>query len=186
MDRKTLLSSAGILVLFVVAAVLGVSLPEQAEPLAVERGALLCATESGNCVESWNGSDIVTYSDAGSTQTALIDGATGAATFANDVTVDDVFNVDENDNAQTGAQTLVPTATYYQFSPTSVLTLTISTTGVLEGDFLILHNLVTTSTTIADTGATVGGGVVTLGQDDLAMFIYGDGVWIEIASPDNS
>jgi len=46
--------------------------------MAIERGALLCATEDGNCVESWNGADIVMYSDDGSTQTFAVDGATGA------------------------------------------------------------------------------------------------------------
>lgn len=47
------------------------------EARSIERGALLCATESGNCVESWNGSDLIMYSDAGSTQKYHVDGATG-------------------------------------------------------------------------------------------------------------
>jgi hypothetical protein len=46
-------------------------------PKAVERESVLCATEAGNCVESWNGSDIVMYSGAQSGQTLAIDGATG-------------------------------------------------------------------------------------------------------------
>ena len=58
---------------------------------SVERGGLLCATESGNCVESWNGSDVVLYSDAGSTTTFAVDGATGNLVSAGTVTVDNVI-----------------------------------------------------------------------------------------------
>lgn len=121
--------------------------------------------------------------------TLEVDGAVqfdGSVSATSDLLVDDTFSIDDTDSVITGAQTLVPTATFYQFSPVSVLTLTISTTGAVDGDFLILHNLVATTTTIVDTGATVGGGAITLAQDDLALFIFGDGVWIEIASPDNS
>lgn len=66
---------------FSVLLILSLLLASCATPRAlVNRGALLCATEAGNCVESWNGSDIIVYSDVGSTQTFLLDGATGNAT----------------------------------------------------------------------------------------------------------
>lgn len=58
----------------------------QPEPKAVERGSLLCASEEGNCVEAWNATDIVIYSDAGSTQKALIDGTDGSLNAAADYT----------------------------------------------------------------------------------------------------
>lgn len=54
---------------------------------ATDRGSLLCATEDGPCVESWNGSDIVVYSDAGGSQTFLVDGATGDVTVAGGLSV---------------------------------------------------------------------------------------------------
>ncbi len=88
--------------------------------------------------------------------------------------------------ALTGAQTLTPTVSYYQVSPTALLTLTLSTGGATDGDLLLIHNLVATNTNIVDTGATAGGGALDLAQDDLAGFIFGDGVWVELFSPDNS
>ncbi len=124
----------------------------------------------------------LTVEDTGLTVTAG-----GATVTAGDLTLSaGVLTTEESDNTTTGAQTLVPTRTYYHFAPTAVTTVTISTTGVIEGDWLILHNLVSTSTVIVDTTATQGGGNITLGQDDIAAFIFGDSVWVEMFSPDNS
>lgn len=51
---------------------------EVVQPESIERGGILCANIAGaNCVESWNGFDLVVYSDEGSTETLAIDGATG-------------------------------------------------------------------------------------------------------------
>lgn len=61
---------------------------------ATDRGSLLCATEDGPCVESWNGSDIVAYSDAGGSQTFLVDGATGDVTVAGGLSVTGAANID--------------------------------------------------------------------------------------------
>lgn len=120
------------------------------------------------------------------TQTGALTAAGGLTVDGGDAVVDDVFNTDENAYVLTGAQTLNPSATYYQMSPTATLTLTLGATGVNEGDFLVVHSLVATSTVIIDTGATQGGGNITLAADDLAVFVYGGAVWVEIASPDNS
>lgn len=108
------------------------------------------------------------------------------ATITGDLVVDDVFGIDELSNTDTGTTTLNPVSTYYQVAPVTVLTLTLGTTGVEVGDLLIVHNTVATTTTIVDTGATVGGSDVTLAANDLAVFIYGNSKWIEVASPDNS
>lgn len=110
----------------------------------------------------------------------------GSLTIATDLTVDDTFNIDDTDSALTGAQTITPTYSYLQVSPTAVLTITLGVPAACDGDFFIVHNLVTTSTVVVDTGATAGGGNITLGQDDPAGFICGDGVWVELFSPDNS
>lgn len=129
--------------------------------------------------------DALTASGAASFASTL--GVTGVASFADDVTVDDTFNIDDTDLAQAATYELVPTASYYQLAPLAASTLTISTTGALDGDILILHSVVATATTIADTTCTVGGTTVGLtGTGDMAIFIFGNGVWCEIVSPDNS
>lgn len=68
----------------------------------MERIGIRC-TSGGTCVESWNGSDIVLYSDQGSTQKVLIDGATGAGTWSGGQTVNNWVKV-----AATPAATATP------------------------------------------------------------------------------
>jgi hypothetical protein len=110
----------------------------------------------------------------------------GLNILSGSLTSDGILNLADTDSVLTGAQTITPTYSYLQVSPSAVLTLTLATGSATDGDILIIHNLVSTTTTVIDTGATQGGGNVTLGQDDPAIFIFGDGVWVEIASPDNS
>lgn len=69
----------------------------------VWRGGLLCATESGNCVESWNGSDIYVYSDQGSTQKFHVDGATG------NIDSEGTLTVEGSISSGTGAFTVADT-----------------------------------------------------------------------------
>lgn len=110
----------------------------------------------------------------------------GSLTVGADVTVDDTLNIDDTDSVIVGTQTITPSASYYQMSPVTALTLTLATGEASEGDLLIVHSMVSTNTIIIDTGATVGGSNITLSTNDLAMFIFGNGKWVEIASPDNS
>lgn len=134
--------------------------------------------------------DLTVGDDAAITGLATVGetlGVTGIATFGSDVIVDDVFNTDETAYTSVGAQTLVPTTTFYELAPVSVLTLTLSTALATEGDFLILASTVATDTTIVDTTCTVGGSTITLGSaGDMAVFLYTNSLWCEIASPDNS
>ena len=133
--------------------------------------------------------DLIVTDDSTLTDDVAIGGdltLTGGATLSGDVIIDDTINLDEVANTATGTTTITPTQTYYQFAPTAVLTLTLATGSAAVGDLLILHNTVATNTQIVDTGATVGGSVIDLGANDLAIFIYGNSKWIEIASPDNS
>ena len=117
--------------------------------------------------------------------------ALGTTHFTNleteDLIVDDTFNIDETASVIVGTQTLTPTATYYQMSPATTLTVTLATGSASDGDLLILQSLVATDTVIVDTTCTVGGAAITLGSaGDMAVFIFGNSLWCEIASPDNS
>jgi hypothetical protein len=110
-----------------------------------------------------------------------------SVTFADDVIIDDTLTLDIATNTSTGSQTITPTTTYLQLNPASTLTATLATGSAVNGDLLILHNIhASSSVVVVDTGATQGGGNITLGANDLAVFIYGNTKWIEIASPDNS
>lgn len=111
---------------------------------------------------------------------------TGSATVSADVTVDDTFNIDDTDSLITGTQSISVTASFYEFGPASVLTLTLDTDDVAVGDLLFITNVGSANVVIVDTGATQGGGNVTIGVDDSAVFIFSNSKWIEIASPDNS
>lgn len=115
--------------------------------------------------------------DANATPVWSVDSAGG-------VTQSGLVNLAPTAYLLTGAQTLTPTVSYYELAPATVLTLTLGTGSA--GDYLILANTVATSTVIVDTGATAGGGNITLGENDIAEFINIDGTWAEIASPDNS
>lgn len=77
---------------------------------ATERGSLLCATEDGNCVESWNGSDIVVYSDTGSTEKFSVDGATGNVVLAGGLTV--TGGITGTNVLTTGDQTIAGVKTF--------------------------------------------------------------------------
>jgi hypothetical protein len=117
--------------------------------------------------------------------------ATGGLTLADQLSVSSggadvtgIFGLPATAYTLTGAQTITPTTTYYELAPTSTLTATLA--GGTAGDLLILANTVTTSTIIVDTGATAGGGNITLGENDVAGFIKVDDTWAELFSPDNS
>ena len=123
---------------------------------AIERGALLCASESGNCVESWNGSDFIIYSDGGSTQKYHVDGATGnvdaegTANFAGAVTLQGAL--------QYGANNLYPVG--YASSGQQLVYGTTNVTGTI----VAAHGLTTvtfcTATLNEDPTAGAGDGAM--------------------------
>lgn len=108
----------------------------------------------------------------------------GAAALTGGLDVTGILGLPATAYTLTGAQTITPTTTYYELAPATVLTATLA--GGTAGDLLILASTVATNTVIVDTGATVGGGNITLAENDIAVFIKVDDTWAEIASPDNS
>lgn len=107
-------------------------------------------------------------------------------TIGGDLVVDDTFNIDDTVVAISGSQTVTPTYSMMTVAPTVASTITLATGSAEAGDLLLILNTVTTNTNIVDTGATVGGAGIDLGQNDLALFVFLNSVWVEIASPDNS
>jgi len=111
---------------------------------------------------------------------------TGSGTLQTDLTVDDTLAIDDTDSTLTGTQTMSVTASFYQFNPASVLTLTLDTDGVADGDLLIIQNVGAQNVVIVDTGATIGGGNITLGANDTAIFVYGNSKWVMLSTANNS
>jgi hypothetical protein len=86
-EKKQWISWAVMAVVIAALAISGVTYPvppapeEGVEAKATERISVLCTSDDRNCVEAWNGSDIVMYTDAGSTQSFKVEGTTGDVTF---------------------------------------------------------------------------------------------------------
>lgn len=78
-----------------------------------------------------------------------------------------------------GNQTLTPTGSLYLLAPTATLTVSLATGDALPGDLVILISKVATTTNITDTGATVGGGNLSLSQYDTVGFIYDGTEWVQ-------
>lgn len=154
----------------------GVIMPPEADPILMPETASRGITNFDALV-----ADTVTSDITGDVTGDLTGDVTGDLDGS---AVLDTLNTAVTAYALTGAQTLTPTVTYYNLAPAAVLTLTLG--AGTAGDLLILHSTVATNTVIVDTGATVGGGNVTLAADDMALFIFGNSKWVEIASPDNS
>jgi len=110
----------------------------------------------------------------------------GGFTFTGDVAVDDTFNIDDTLTTISGTQTVTPTYSVMTVAPSVASTITLATGSASAGDFLLVLNTVATNTNIVDTGATAGGAAIDLGANDIALFIYLNSKWVEIASPDNS
>ena len=165
-----------------VVAVLGY-LAEPAAPIIVEPGMAVrerIAIDARDDSYFHSGADVYVYSDDHSTQELHIDGATG------DITLDGTLNIDDEDSTITSTQSISVTSSFYEFTPTSVLTLTLDTDGVSVGDWLLIQNTGTSNVVLVDTGATIGGGNITLGQNDTALFVYVNSKWVMVSTANNS
>lgn len=78
-----------------------------------------------------------------------------------------------------GNQTLTPTGSLYLLAPTTTLTVSLATGDALPGDVVILMSTVATQTIITDTGATIGGGNLTLSNTYVVGFIFDGTAWVQ-------
>jgi hypothetical protein len=131
-------------------------------------------------VEQSGGVDLFKVSNSGSADVAL------DLSVSRDAIVDDVLNVDDTVNQATGTSEVSISGSFYVFSPTATLTATLGSTGVNDGDLLWVTNRTTETVVIVDTGATIGGGNLSLGQYDVLGFVYLDSKWMQMYAADNS
>lgn len=196
MDNVKIAKILGI-VIGAVVAVLGLFLPmditvtDVAEK-AIERIGVLCATESGNCVESWNGSDIIVYSDAGSSQTLSLDGATGDINSEGDLNLADWMTIEvQTAISVTAGAIITPTGTYQPLTSAAAVTTSTSAAiqnGTTDGQLLILRNDNAADTiTIDGTGGNVECKAdVVLGAEDTLTLIWNSADWVCLSGYDNS
>ena len=87
----------------------------------------------------------------------------------------------------TNGSTLTPTHTFYSLDTAAAVTITLAASAT-EGQLLVLINDDANATIIADTNlASADGNKITMtNADDMAILIYQDSKWHEIASPDGS
>lgn len=93
-----------------------------------------------------------------------------------------VFNLAPKTLSLSGSQTITPSAdgvSMYLLAPTSTLTVTLSITGALPGDTVLLVGKVSTSTILADTGATGTGASRTITDTDTWAGVFNGSAWVE-------
>lgn len=122
---------------------------------------------------------------------------TDDSTFGGDLTLTGAFAsggsntldvvIFESTDLTATTTTITPTHTFYSLDTAAAVTITLAASGT-EGQLLILLNDDANATIIADTNlVSVDGNAITLtNADDMAILIYQDSKWHEIASPDGS
>lgn len=158
------------------------------EQRSVERIGILCAGESGNCVEGWNGSGIAIYSDAGSTSKFSVTGSSGATTIAGNTSVGGLLRIAAGTSITvTDAAVFTPTASYQPITAAGTVTPTLSTATTLytAGQTLVLVNTSAQNVVLVDTGTAKLGGNRTLGQYDVLELFFDGTNWLELSFNDN-
>ena len=106
---------------------------------------------------------------------------TGTSDLQGGVTVTGTARLVSAAYTLTGTQTLNPAASMYFMTTADTLTLTLGTTGPAAGDMLIIYNTAAQNVIIVDTNLlSTTGAALTLGQYDVAMFIYNGSAWVEL------
>lgn len=81
----------------------------------------------------------------------------------------------------TAGQTLSPSATFYTVGSTGAVSMTLGTSGVTLGQVVYLYGVDNNTVTINDTNLRSStGNALSLGQYDIAGFIYNGVEWVEM------
>lgn len=151
---------------------------------AAMRAKLLCATETGNCVEGWNSTDVTLYSDAGSTQTLNLDGALGHIDTEGNITLADYLVIEpQTAISVTNAGVITPTGSYQPLESAGPVTATLAACST-AGRVYWFINTVNQTITISDTGNTVMSNNAALGQYD-ALTMLCDGTRLIQVAPES-
>lgn len=100
----------------------------------------------------------------------------------------DVVNWKPVTLAASGAMTVTPNlsqTSVFLLSPTSTMTLTLSTTGALPGDMVLLVGSVATTTNLVDTGATGTGAARDIADTDVWFGVFNGSKWSEVSFVNN-
>jgi len=177
MKLKLLLFAVACLVISVL-----IAGPVMASPsMALIRGKLACFTETGNCVEGWNSTDITLYSNAGSTQQLNLDGALGHIDTEGNITLADYLVIEaQTAITVTEGGVVTPTGSYQPLQASGDVSGTLGVCGT-AGREVIFINTVAQTIIITEGGNTVLSGNASLGQYD-ALTVFCDGTrWVQIA-----
>lgn len=98
------------------------------------------------------------------------------------LTMDGLFYPLFANHTVTNGQTLTPAAQVYALDSAGACTITLAASGT-EGQFLTLINDDAFTTTIADTNIrATGGGVITMTQYNVLVFVYQDSEWVLVSN----
>ncbi|MBN1535197.1 MAG: hypothetical protein JW908_00590 [Anaerolineales bacterium] len=111
---------------------------------------------------------------------------TGAATLGSTVSAADAVTFSGEtiyataEFTPTAGQTLTPAATFYVIGSSGAVSMTLGTTGATAGQMLMLYGDDANTVTINDTNLkSTSGAALSLGQYDIAVFIFNGTDWVE-------
>lgn len=145
---------------------------------------------TGSCSVADADNDLCVAGDVEVDGELELDGALDAdstSNFAGVATFQSLLLVSFADETITDGELLTVTKTVYGLDSAGNVTVTLSTSGAAEGQFLILIGDDANNITIADTNIrTSTGAALVLGQYDVVMFVFQDSEWIELLILANS
>jgi hypothetical protein len=85
----------------------------------------------------------------------------------------------------TDAGVLTPTGSYQPVTAAGNVTVTLATSGISSGMWLVIQNQANVTVVITDASTTKGSGNLSMGEDDSATLIFDGTDWIQLGESDN-